>query len=475
MAARVRAVTAPEVLERVWLRGSGGRATVPSGGGCAAQPHGCTAARLHNRGLTRALRVGRRLVGRPFGGLERVLACRAMSLTRLAGAYALIAVILASVFAVAILTGPYRAVQRSDYMTYHVAARITAEARGDCLYTVSCQSRVQGDLIGEEPSFTAGALPFTSPPWLAALVVPLVPFSLATAFAIFTALSLLLLGFAAWRLAWGGVGTRLLAAALLLSAWPTTMAAIRGQSSLAVAALLGLSAGASLSGAHGRAGAFAGLASLKPTLLPLWVARLVVDRSWRALAVALAVVVALVALAAVLVSPKAVTDYPAYLLNISGAVTPGIHVEEMINWRGAAERLGAGGSPLAAAGTALTLAALAISWWWARRSPRALALAAATAFVATPLVTPHANQHEVILASLGLLIAVAAVEELRQRLAAAVIGAQALLWMGPLLTNEASAWLLFGILIASFLLLMWLSRREGARYFRRGPVPAVTD
>jgi hypothetical protein len=395
--------------------------------------------------------------------------------TRWAGAYALVAVMLASVFAFAILSGPYRAVERSDYMTYHVAARIAVEARGDCLYTVECQSRVQRELIGEEPSFSGGALPFTSPPWLAALVVPLVPFPLAVAFGIFTALSLLLLALAAWRLAWGGIGTRLVAVAVVLSAWPTTMAAIRGQSSLAVAALVGLSVSASLAGAQGRAGAFAGLAALKPTLLLLWGLYLIVDRRWRAVAVAAGVVLALIGITAVVVSPKAVSDYPAYLLSLGAGDTPGIHVEQMINWRGAAARLGVGDSPFAAAGVALTLAAVAFCWWLARSSPRAVALAAAVAFVATPLVVPHANQHEAILASLGILIAIAAVEELRMPLAAAAIGAQALLWVGPILSAEASGWLLFSLLIACLLLLTWLSWRERSRYFRPGPVPARTD
>jgi hypothetical protein len=393
-----------------------------------------------------------------------------------AGAYALLASIVAVVFAVAILSGPYRAVQRSDYMTYHVAARIVMEARGDCLYTVECQARVQRDLIGEEPSFDKGALPFTSPPWLAMLVVPLQPFSLAVAFGIFTVLSVLLLGLAAWRVAWGSAGTRLVATALVLSAWPTVMGAIRGQSSLGVAALLGLSAGASLVGADGRAGALAGLAALKPTLLPLWGIRLVVQGRWRAVAAAAAVVVLLVLLATVVVSPKAVTDYPSYLLNLAGSTdTFGIRVEQMINWRGAAARLGAAESLLAAVGIIVTLAVVAISWWWARHSSRALALGAATAFVATPLVIPHANQHEAILAILGILIAIAALEDLRPRLAAAAIGLQALLWVGPVLSGEASAWLLFTALISCLLVGLWLAWRERARYFRPGPVPAVTD
>jgi hypothetical protein len=395
--------------------------------------------------------------------------------TRWAGAYALVAAMLATIFVVAILTGPYRAVQRSDYMTYQVAARIVLEGRGDCLYSVACQSRVQHDLIGDEPSFANGALPFTSPPWLAALVLPLAPLPLAAAFAVFTLVSLLLLALAAWRLAWGGAGTRLIAVTLVMSAWPTTMGVIRGQSTLAAAALLGLSAGAAVAGAGGGAGGFAGLAALKPTLLPLWLIRLAVDRRWRSLAVATTVVTGLVLLAAFVVSPRVVADYPAYLLNLAGSAdTPGVHIEQMINWRGAALRLGAAPA-MASLGIVLTLIVVTVAWWWARNSPRAMALGAAVAFVATPLVIPHANQHEAILASLGLLIAITAVEELRVRLVAASIGLQAVVWAGPLLSGEASAWLLFVALLACLLALLALSWRERARYIRPVLVRPGTD
>ena len=69
---------------------------------------------------------------------------------RIAGAYAVVAAILAVTFAAGILTGDFRAIERSDYMTYHVAARIVLDGDGDCLYEVECQSRVQQELIGEE-------------------------------------------------------------------------------------------------------------------------------------------------------------------------------------------------------------------------------------------------------------------------------------------------------------------------------------
>ena len=395
---------------------------------------------------------------------------------RAAGAYAVVTAVLATAFAIGILGGPYRAVERSDYMTYQTAGRIVLQGHGACLYTLACQERAQHELIGDEPTFASGVLPFTSPPWLPAVASPLATLSLQPAFALFTLLSVLLLALAAWRLAWGRPGTRLVAVVLLVSAWPVTMAVIRGQATLAVAALLGLSASASLAGGGASAaGALAGLAVMKPTLVPLWLARLGVERRWRALLVAGLVVAALVLLAAVVVSPRAVADYPAYLLGLAGSTeSPGIHVEEMINWRGATLRLGAS-DLVTLVGTALTLGGVALAWWWARSSSRAPALGAAVAFVATPLVIPHANQHELILASLGLLLAITALSELRAQLVAGVIVFHALLWTGPLLSGEAAAWLIFIGLVAWLITLVGLCRREGRRYFSSVLVRAGTD
>ena len=392
------------------------------------------------------------------------------------GAYAVVTGLLAIGFAGAILIGPHRAVQRSDYLTYHTAARIVLEARGDCLYTVACQARVQRDLIGDEPSFANGPLPFNSPPWLAALVAPFGALPLGIAFALFTLLSLALLALAAWRLAWGGSGTRLLATFLLLSAWPTVMGGIRGQSTLAVAGLLGVSVAASLAGRPIRAGAYLGLAALKPTLPLLWTARLIVQRRLRTLLAAAAVLVGLVLLAVLVVSPRAVLEYPAYLFNLAGADgAAGVHVDQMINWRGAALRLGAQGSLLPTAGAIATLAAVVAAWWWTRRSPRAGALGAAISLVATPLVIPHANQHEAILVALGILIAISALEELRVQLVGGAIALQGLVWIGPLLTGQEAAWLLFSAVLACVMLLTALAWRERTRYFRPVPVPAGTD
>ncbi len=368
-----------------------------------------------------------------------VLACRPM---RIAGAYALVAAILAAVFAAGILGGGFRAIERSDYMTYHVAARIVLDGHGACLYDASCQAAEQLELIGEEPSFEDGALPYNSPPWLAAVVAPMALLTLHVGFVIFTLIGVAVLGFGAWHA--GGTwlpspAARSLAVMLVLTAWPTVMGAIRGQVTLPVAGLLALSV--ALTGAG--AGAALGLSLLKPTLGPLWALWLALNRRWRELAVAIGIAASLVVVSLVVVSPQAVFDYPAHLADVSAPDAVGVHPEEMINWRGVAERTG-GGTTLVLVGTALTLLLVGFAWW---RS-RSRLMGAAAAFLATPLVIPHSNQHEAILAQLGVLLLIgAAPAPDRRALIAGALGTHAFLWLGPLLqaqSGEASAWLLFG-------------------------------
>ncbi len=366
----------------------------------------------------------------------------------MAGVYAVAASVLAAALAVAILAGPYRAIERSDYMTYHVAARIILAGDGDCLYERSCQADAQRELIGEEPSFEGGALPFNSPPWLALLVAPLGWLSLPAGFAIFTILGLTVLLAAAWGLSPGAGSARVLGPLLLLTAWPTVMAAIRGQSTLLVAGLLGLSVALT----RYRSGAALGLATLKPTLAPLWGMWLLVGGHWRAVTTAIALFLAMVGISLVVVGPTALLAYPGYLLDVAGPNATGVHVDEMINWRGAAERLGAGGW-FVVGGSLLSLAVVAYTW--ARSDSRYLA--AGSAFLATPLVIPHANQHEFVLAALGILIVVGASAQ-RASLALAAVALHAVLWAGPALPAQASAWLLFVALLGWLAAAAWVAR-----------------
>jgi hypothetical protein len=375
-----------------------------------------------------------------------------VSRTRLAGLYAVVATVLAVALAVALLAGPYRAVQRSDYMTYHVAARIVLGGDGDCLYDAGCQAAEQRELIGEEPSFERGALPYNSPPWMAALLAPLGALPLPVGFAIFTLLGLAVLALAAWQLALPLGAARPLAPLLVLTAWPTVMGAVRGQSTLLVAGLLGVS----VAWSRYASGAALGMSALKPTLAPLWGLWQLTGGHWRAVGTALAVLAGLAGLSLIVVGPTALADYPRHLLGVAAGEAVGVHPEQMVNWRGVAARTGAG-EWLMWAGTAATLLGVAYAWLCTRDR----ALGAAAAFFATPLVLPHANQHEAILAALGMLLLVTATRgaAVGSRLAVAAIGLHAVGWAGVVLSDEASAWLLFGILLGGLAATAYLAGR----------------
>jgi len=369
-------------------------------------------------------------------------------------AYALLSTIMAFVFASAILSGPYRAVQRSDYMTYHMAARIVLDGHGACLYDERCQADEQFELIGEEPTFVNGPLPYNDPPWFAALVVPLGWLPLPAGLAIFTLLALAILAWGTWRAATHaglmGLGPRLLATILVLTAWPTVLAAIRGQSTLLAAGLLGLSVGL----ARYQSGLALGLSLLKPTVAPLWGAWQLLGGHWRAVGTAALIGAAYLLLAAVVVSPQALIDYPGYLIGVAADNSVGVHPDEMVNWRGAAQRLDLG-VWFVIGGSLGTLALVGLAWM--RSQSRHLG--AAAAFIATPLVVPHANQHLFVLATIGILLAVLAVPELRRRLATVAIVLHLIAWGGVALGGQGGAWLLFGLELGWLLLVVWMSGR----------------
>jgi hypothetical protein len=372
-----------------------------------------------------------------------------------ASAYAVLATVMALVFASAILLGPYRAVQRSDYMTVHMAARIVLDGHGACLYDPQCQAEEQLELIGVEPTFKNGPLPYNDPPWFAALVLPLGLLPLAAGFAIFTLFSLAILAWGTWRAAThaglSGFAPRLLATILVLTAWPTVLGAIRGQSTLLAVGLLGLSVGL----ARYRSGLALGLSLLKPTVAPLWGAWQVLGGHWRAVGTAALIGAAYLLLAALVVSPQALIDYPGHLVGVASDNAVGVHPEEMVNWRGAAQRLDLG-IWFVIGGSLVTLVLVAVAW--VRSQSRHLG--AAAAFIATPLVVPHANQHLFVLATIGILLAVVAVPELRRRLATVAIVLHLVAWGGVALDGQAGAWLLFGLELGWLLLVVWMSGRR---------------
>jgi hypothetical protein len=155
------------------------------------------------------------------------------------------------------------------------------------------------------------------------------------------------------------------------------------------------------------------------------------------------------------VSPQALIDYPGHLVGVASDNAVGVHPEEMVNWRGAAQRLDLG-ILFVIGGSLVTLALVAVAW--VRSQSRHLG--AAAAFIATPLVVPHANQHLFVLATIGILLAVVAVPELRRRLATVAIVLHLVAWGGVALDGQAGAWLLFALELGWLLLVVWMSGRR---------------
>ena len=87
---------------------------------------------------------------------------------------------------------------------------------------------------------------------------------------------------------------------------------------------------------------------------------------------------------------------------------------------------------------------------------------------------PHANQHEFVLAALGVLLAVVAFPQMRGWLATLAIGTHALLWAGLVADAEVAAWLLFSVELAWLLIVVWLSGLKSGED-RPGDVPLPID
>jgi hypothetical protein len=198
-----------------------------------------------------------------------------------------------------------------------------------------------------------------------------------------------------------------------------------------------------------------GVSLLKPTVSPLWGAWQLLGGHWRAVGTAALAGAAYLLLAALVVSPQALLDYPGYLLGVAADNAVGVHPDEMVNWRGAAERLDLGLWFLIG-GSLVTLALVAVAWMRSRSHH----LGAAAAFIATPLVVPHANQHLFVLATIGILLAVVAVPELRQRLATLAILLHLIAWGGVALSGQLGGWLLFGLELGWLLLVVWIAGRR---------------
>jgi hypothetical protein len=344
-------------------------------------------------------------------------------------------------------------------MSYHAAARQILDGDGDCLYAPPCQVSAQRELVESSVAITRG-LPYNNPPTLAVLVLPLAPLPLGVALAVWITIGVFALATMSWQLIGGPRSRRVPLILLALSSWPVVTAALHGQVTLLIAALL---AGSAALIVHDRplgAGSLIGLATLKPTLVPVLVVWLAFAGRWRSVFTCLLVVVAMLGVTALLVTSQQLFVYPAYAFGeLTDAAAAGIHVEQMVNWRAAGAWFGGGGFGLAVTLGGSLVTVLVVATVWVRRH---VPLSVAAGLIATPLLIPHANQHEATLAVVAWLVLLADYDVAWLRTVGLAL--QIVAWSALLMSPAASGQVVFaelGISLAVVAILAVHGRAHG--------------
>lgn len=361
-------------------------------------------------------------------------------------AYAVLSLLFAATLALTVLTSPHRPIEQADYLAYHAAAQTALARDGACLYDEPCQQARQRALLDPSTAFSRG-LPFNNPPSLAVLLAPLGTLPYPVGFATFAFISI-----AAWAAAIASATRslgdgRVVAILLALSAWPIVTAVLRGQVTILVGAAL-LWAISLVDRSPRAAGALVGIASVKPTLLPLVLGWLLVQGRWAQLGAAALTAAGLLAATALVIGPEALLAYPGHALGELGAAdAAGIEPAHMVNWRAVATWVGGEpGVALWVVGTLATLGSVAVAWW---RSGWRGPLVSAAALVATPLVIPHANEHEAVLGIVAWMVLASRPGWRPRWLVPLAVALHAVLWLGLPLWGTGAAQLAFGALLVS--------------------------
>lgn len=209
---------------------------------------------------------------------------------------------------------------RPDYKIFYTAALILKRGWGRDLYDNRLQLQVQKEFpswLGEGE----GPLPYNHPPFEAALHVPLAYFSYLEAYAIWTGLNFLLLGWFVWFFrSQVPILAREFPSILFLSAlgfFPLVFGLMQGQDSTLLMVLYGLAFVALKSGREFRAGLLLGAGLFKFHLVLPFVFILLLRRRWTAVG-GFAVSGALAALASLaLVGWKELLYYPRYVWEVN--------------------------------------------------------------------------------------------------------------------------------------------------------------
>ncbi|MDQ6693636.1 MAG: glycosyltransferase 87 family protein [Chloroflexota bacterium] len=241
-----------------------------------------------------------------------------------------------------IADGPYG----KDFTVFLTGASVLVEGHGGNLYDIATQTSAQHEVSGGL-RFAGGLLPFNYPPYVAFLFIPLTFVSPGLAYYIWLAVQWgLLLGLALSVRAnfrkWTGNAPTLQSNMLLLFCFvPVIEALLMGQMSLVLLSLWWSIFVSWRQGKWTQLGVALALAMFKPQMAVLLVAALVVQRRWRALAVALGTSILLWGGALLFCGPGVVGGYLNMLQLSSTTIgTLGFYPASMPNVRGLLTILG---------------------------------------------------------------------------------------------------------------------------------------
>jgi hypothetical protein len=333
-------------------------------------------------------------------------------------AWGALVVLVVALFAVRVIAdGPFG----KDFTIFLTGAHLIAGGQTGQLYDLGVQAQLQSG-IGGGVVYSGGVLPFNYPPYVAALFLPLTLVSPEVAYYVWLGVQIVLL--VAWIVwvvrscaAWG-LAAPFTAPHAVLAFQPIIETLLMGQMSLVLLVLWWWALISWKNERWGELGVAVALAAFKPQMVALLVVALLVDRRWRALAVAGLIQAALWLAALLIAGPGIVAGYLGILSTSASAVnTLGFVPSFMPNLRGLLTVVGV--SPEATMwpsmlGWVASLVVTALIWC----TGQLLSVKFGTTVVLAVLFSPHLYTHDVSLMAVAvvcaLLVALSTVEAERR-------------------------------------------------------------
>lgn len=298
-----------------------------------------------------------------------------------------------------------------DFTAMYAAGRCVLSGLGSRIYDQQVQARLQQQFASQVKN-RLGPLPFTHPPFEAALFAPLGLVSYTTAYWLWNAFSLLALLAFLYLLrphlpalrGW----SKALPVLAGLAFFPVFVCLLQGQDSLLLLLLLGLAFVALKRGREFLAGVCLALALFRFQLVLPLLAVLLLRRKWKVLPGFAAVAAALAGVSAAVVGWQQTWNYPRTVLQLSRAQAAGaMNPTNMPNLRGIVSALAGEGNAAHLLVAVISLALLGwAAWQWTSDPAKpGFDLSFALAVVVAIMASFHLMAHDLSLLLLPLLLA----------------------------------------------------------------------